>query len=303
MKLSLIKAAVQSKAARQIFLAKKNSPTIFFVAGTVGIIGTVALACRATMKSSGILDLAELEVSHYQEEAGTEQMSHEDATAKILKIKRKAALDIAKGYLPAIGLGVLSIGALTGSHVILTKRNATVMAAFAALDKGFREYRQRVVEDYGKDVDRKYVTGVEDVFTEEKMADGSVITTSGKLLPGRFGGSPYAIVFDEQSPKFSKEPGRNAHTIMMVQSYANDKLKANGHLFLNEVYDLLGMPRTPAGTQVGWLYNHDENHEGDGYVDFGVWTGEASFVEAFIDGKHYYVTLDFNVDGPIWNKI
>lgn len=303
MKFDLIKKAVTSKAARHIFLAKKNSPTIFFVAGTVGIVGTVALACRATLKVSDAMDAYETRLEEIKEKRPSAYSEHEDVVRDIQKLKRKTAVEIVKPYLPAVGLGVLSIGALTGSHVILTKRNGTLIAAYAALDRGFKEYRDRVADEYGKDVDKKFATGASTYLTEEKMADGTTKTGSKTEVDGRFGGSPYAIVFDELSRKFSKEPGRNAQTIMMIQSYANDKLKAQGHLFLNEVLDMLGLPRTPAGSQVGWFISKDPEYKGDGYVDFGVWTGEGSLVESFIEGKEYYVTLDFNVDGVIWNLI
>ena len=58
-------------------------------------------------------------------------------------------------------MGGLSIAALTRSHNILTKRNAALTAAYGALEKGFSEYRARVVEKYGEEEDRdfRYGTG------------------------------------------------------------------------------------------------------------------------------------------------
>lgn len=45
------------------------------------------------------------------------------------------------------------------------------------------------------------------------------------------------------------------------QDYANEMLKARGHLFLNEVYDLLDIPRSKAGQVVGWVYDKTETQK------------------------------------------
>ena len=111
------------------------------------------------------------------------------------------------------------------------------------------------------------------------------------------GYSVYARVFDKTSIMWDHNGEVNRHFLKAQQSFANDLLKFNGHLFLNEVYDLLGMPRTKAGAIVGWIYNSEN---GDGYVDFGLdRPGAARFVNGYVST----VILDFNVDGPIADKI
>lgn len=305
MNLDVIKSAVTSKTARQILLTKKHSPKILFVAGTVGVVGTVVLACRATLKINDVLEQHEKHVEYISEEAGTEQISHEDANKQLAKLKIKTALEIVKPYIPAVGLGIVSIAALTGSHVILTKRNTALMAAYAGLDRAYKEYRQRVSDEYGDDIDKKFAFGAMDIPVEEKTADGKIKLKSKATVDSVYGKSPYAVCFDEKSKKFSREPGRNAMTIEMLQSYANDKLKANGHIFLNEVYDMLDLPRTKPGAVVGWVYEpRNPKAKGDGYVSFGVFENDADFADDFIDGTYNLgIWLDFNVDGVIYDKI
>ncbi len=304
MSLETIKDLVTSKAARQILLTQKHSPKILFVAGTIGVVGATVLACRATLKVSDVLDDHEKLINLHVGAGGMENQESEHK--EITRIKLKTTLDIAKLYAPAVGLGIVSIAALTGSHVILSKRNGAVMAAYAAVDRAYKEYRQRVSEEYGQDVDRKFATGAETVRVEEKTAEGKtkITQTNQVKKDGKYGGSPYAVVFDEQSKYFSREPGRNAMTVQMKQNWANDKLRMNGHLFLNEVYDMLGLPRTKPGAMVGWVYRKDnEEKTGDNYVDFGVFTGDTEYVEAFLDGVEKYAVLDFNVDGMILDLI
>lgn len=303
--LAAIKAVVTSKAARQILMTREHSPKILFVAGAVGFVGTVILACRATLKVSDVLDEHDkTQVNFIDEGYGTGSDTKEEWEKASRRLKFRTAFEIARLYAPTVGLGALSVLALTGSHVILTKRNGVLMAAYATLDKAYREYRQRVSDEYGVDVDRKFTFGYENVKVEEKTADGRVKVTTDQQMTGRYGRSPYAEVFDERSRFFSREPGRNSNTIMMQQNWANDKLRAQGHLFLNEVYDFLGLPRTEAGCFVGWVYRYDgEPKNGDNYVSFGVFEGEPEWVDAFIDGTEKYVTLDFNVDGVIHKLI
>lgn len=310
MSLDGIKNFVTSKAARQILVAQKHSPKVLFVAGTVGVITATALACRATLKVSAVLDDHEKRQANLEgaldvrSEAGnTEGSAVDRITRNLAQLKVQTGLQIAKLYAPAIAVGAVSIAALTGSHIVLTKRNAGAMAAYAGLDRAYKEYRDRVSKEYGEDVDRKFASGGYEVEVEEKLADGTV-RKDVKVKKSAHGGSPYAVVFDEHSKRFTREPGMNAMIVQMQQSYANDKLRAQGHLFLNEVYDMLGLPRTKAGAVVGWVWRREnEEKTGDNYVSFGVFDGDQERAEAFIDGDESAVWLDFNVDGMILDLI
>jgi uncharacterized protein (UPF0297 family) len=304
MNLEALKALAMSKIARQVLVTQKHSPKILFVAGTVGVIGTVVLACRATLQVGEILDNHEIDAKLIKGEFPATQLASDDAAKELNKLKVKTAIQIAKPYLLPVGLGIVSIGALTGSHIILTKRNTAVMAAYAAMQKSYDEYRRRVATEYGADVDRKMTGGYETIEVNEKMADGTN-KTAVKVVPST-NGSPYAALFDEKSKHYTRMPGMNANVLGMIQSHANDKLRARGHLFLNEVYDMLDLPRKPAGQIVGWVFNSDPNnvdHAGDNYVTFGIWENDDEFVESFMDGHEKTIWLDFNVDGPVYERI
>jgi hypothetical protein len=80
------------------------------------------------------------------------------------------------------------------------------------------------------------------------------------------------------------------------QNYFNQQLKARGHVFLNEIYDAIGLERSKAGTIVGWVTDGN----GDGYIDFGMFE-DAS--RRFINGIEPSILLDFNVDGVIYDLI
>lgn len=285
--------AVTRRAAKQMLLAKKNSPTLLFGAGVVGMVGSTVLACRATLKLHELVETAENDLQTAKSLEHREYSDH-DRQKDVAIIYTRSVVRIGKLYAPAVLLGAASIGCLTKSHSILSERNLALTAAYAAVDKAFGEYRGRVVEKYGEEQDREFRYTSEEV---EIIDDRGVQKT--QLMPGPGAESMYARFFDQYSPNWSKEPEYNLLFLRCQQNYANDMLKARGHIFLNEVYDMLGLERSRAGAVVGWVVSRD----GDNYIDFGVFNGDSRNARDFVNGREGSILLDFNVDGIIYDKI
>jgi hypothetical protein len=257
------------------------------------MVGSTVLACRATLKLEEFLSDAQIDIN-VAKEMEHEQYSEEDRKKDIAIIYTRSAVGLVKLYAPSILLGSVSIGMLTKSHNLLTERNAALTAAYTAIDKAFNQYRGRVVEKYGEDEDRelRYSAQSVQVIDEE---------TGKKKTVRRVGDgeiSMYARFFDELSTSWNRNPEYNLVFLKCQQSYANDMLKTRGHVFLNEVYDSLGIERTQAGQVVGWVVSN----EGDNFIDFGMYTNEHK-VRDFINGREGAILLDFNVDGIIYDKI
>jgi len=290
--MSFVPAAISKTVARNGLVLQTKSPGLLFGAGIVGVIGSTVLACRATLKMEEVLGEAKskLDMAKGLEHA---DYSERDRQKDITTIYVQSGVKVLRAYGPAIIVGGLSIAALTSSHNILSRRNAALMSAYAAMEKGFAEYRARVVEKYGEDEDRNMRYG----SRTEVVKEGKVthqITRVGTDTP-----SIYARFFDEYSTSWSKEPEYNLVFLTCQQNYANDLLRSRGHVFLNEVYDLLGIPRSEAGAVVGWILG-----VGDDYIDFGVWDDRTnSRVRDFVNGWEGAILLDFNVDGVIFDKI
>ena len=102
----------------------------------------------------------------------------------------------------------------------------------------------------------------------------------------------YSFIFDENSKAWVDDFERNKFFLVHQQAYMNQKLKVNGHIFLNEVLDALGLPRTQNGQVVGWMADGN----GDNYINFGLFNTSRKGVDGTI-------VLDFNVDGYILDKI
>ena len=211
-----------------------------------------------------------------------------------------------KLYGPSVALGILSITSILVGHKVLRKRNLALAAAYTAIDKSFKNYRSNVVERFGKELDRELKYNikskeVEEIVVDEKTGEEKVVKKTIDVVdPSEY--SDYARFFEDGCTGWSKDPEFNLMFLKNQQSYANDLLKTRGHLFLNEVYDLLGIPRTKAGNVVGWIY--DEEHPvGDNFVDFGIYDINKPKNRDFVNGYERTILLDFNVDGDILNMI
>jgi hypothetical protein len=294
--MSLVPAVIGQTIARNSLLAQKASPGVLFGVGIVGTVASTVLACRATLKMSEVLDESKDKL-HTAKTLVHDDYSETDRRRDISLIYFQSGVKVVRLYGPAVIVGGLSIAALTSSHNILTRRNAALTAAYAALDKGFKEYRARVVAKYGEEEDRDFRYGTREITVEDEKTGKK--TTVTRVAPGE--PSIYARFFDSSSASWSKEPEYNFIFLKAQQNYANDLLHARGHVFLNEVYDMLGLERSKAGAVVGWLLT--KNGSTDNFVNFGVFDDRSDKARDFVNGLEGSILLDFNVDGIIFDKL
>ena len=200
----------------------------------------------------------------------------------------------------------LSFASIISGHSILKRRNIAIAAAYAAVDQGFKKYRKNVIEKFGEDIDQEMRFGIKAKEIKKKDKNGKTIKDTEYYIDTDDNPlsniSEYARFFDAASENFAKDPEYNMMFLRRQQDYANEKLKAQGHLFLNEVYDLLDIPRSKAGQVVGWIYDKNGNTKGDNYVDFGLYRNDPGS-RRFVNGLEYNILLDFNVDGVIYDLI
>jgi Family of unknown function (DUF6353) len=289
---------VTRKMSRTLLQTKKQSPHIWFGAGLVGVIVSAVLACRATTQLESVLDDAindqqNLDTIKKEIEEGTSAYPVQQYRKDMIYVHSKVAFRITKLYGPSVGLGALSIVALAGSHIQLTRRNTALMAAYAAVQKAYVDYRNRVRAEYGEEKELDIYRGVKKEIVSDE--DGSKVV---KVVDPN-GRSPYARCFDIGATRcWQGDAELNMMFIKCQQKWANDKLQAYGHVFLNEVYDRLGFDDSTPGAVVGWLKNGD----GDGVIDFGMFDAVNRNPE-FISGNDPVTWLDFNVDGVIYDLI
>jgi Family of unknown function (DUF6353) len=283
---------ITREIGRNILKMKMNSPHIFFAIGLVGSITSTVLASRATLKLEKTLDEIKSDfqgVKEMHNKIDDDKYNHQEYIRDLGYVYAKSVAKLFQLYGPAVIVGGASIASLTGSHVQLARRNATLTFALAAVTKAYEEYRESVRKEVGE---QRELELYHDIHTTEIEAGGKkqTITYSGH------GHSIYARFFDETCVNWEKDPEINRMFIQHQETYANHLLRARGHVLLNDVYDALGFERTSAGSIVGWVLNGD----GDGYIDFGVYELSSN---RFVNGIERSILLDFNVDGVIWQLI
>lgn len=286
---------------------RKHSPELLIAAGVVGTVVSTVLACKATTKLSTILDESKgnIETIHKCEndKEMEERYPQEDAKKDLAIVYIQTGVKIAKLYAPAVVLGTISIAGIVASNNILRKRNVALAAAYATVDKSFKEYRSRVVERFGDDVDKELRYNIKAKKIEEMIKDPE----SGKEKKSKTTvnvAAPtvddYARFFDKTCRHYEENMNYNLMLLRSQQQLANDKLVADGFLFLSDVYDMLGITRTKMSQSVGWIYKPDGNSNGDNFVDFGVMVVKRETEDG---GYEDAILMNFNVDGPILDLI
>ena len=283
-------------------LLVKHAPGLMTYGG-IAVIGVgIFLFCKASMRLDEVVNDHDNEVDAIHTQAEEENWTDKETKKALFHEGRHFAWDLTKLYGPAFSTTLVGFSLILGGHHIIKKRNAALGAAYKALENLYNRYRANVREDLGEEKDREYLYGLKktketelitDENGEEKAVSKDIYVVDNKEP------SIYARFFDEYSTQWTRNPEYNLMFLNSQQGYANDKLHAQGHLFLNEVYEMLGLPHTQVGSVVGWVLNKD----GDNCVDFGIYDLRDKMRRAFVNGYEPSILLDFNVDGPIYDLI
>lgn len=329
----------------------KNAPKILLGLGITSMVGGTVVACKQTLKVEEILDDHQNSVEQIHDLRNKSESEKDDEnfyTEKYCYTEKDMKKDLCKTYIRTtgrimkvysvpvalIGGGIISV---VSSHNILNTRYLTVLAAYDALGKKFSEYRKRVIEDFGPEADELYRYGIEktEEIVETTTKKGNVkkkLETTYKPRPE--GLSEFAVIFGPDYSSNALRPrdyagdgysrntiqairDKNVEFLLSVQAQCNEKLKREGHLFLNDVYRMLGMlfPTNDGGYTSdracgainGWIWITDDEGNyigpGDGYVDFGIFDVDNDRKQAFVDGFEDNIWLDFNCDGIMYDLI
>ena len=299
--------SINSLVNRAKFGLVKKSPQILLFAGIGGLVISAVMACRETRrKLDGILEEKDTQLAEIQERVDTvaksstpEAYTPEDAKKDTVTVYTQTAIKLGKTYAPCVALGVASVLSILASNNIMRKRNVALAAAYAAVNNSFKDYRNRVIDRFGKDIDYQLRYNIKEMEVEQTTTDskGKEKTTTQKIHVADSNASDYVKYFTRSNPNWEKDPAYIRMFLNSQQSYATDLLRAKGHLTLNEVYRILGFNDTKAGMVVGWVYD-PKYPTGDNYVEFDVkdlciMNESGEFEEAY--------AIDFNVDGNIYN--
>ena len=278
-------------------MLKKYSPDILFGLGVTGIVGAAVMAANASRSFDSTKAQFDDYLAAARDQFDIDMQQYDDPVSAKKHLGESYIRAVAvwvKLYGPAVGLGLTSIGLLATGHIQSRQRIATSLAAYAALDQAYRQYRERVIEKYGEDTDDEFR------FGKPEKRSFKVTGKDGKQKTEKFevytDVSETSAFFDEYSLQWRNDSALNKFFLKSEQSYFNDRLNTVGHVFLNEVWDALGIPRTSTGALVGWVRSHDKEN----VIDFGIFSTKNS---AFTNGHESACLITPNVDGVIYDLL
>ena len=312
-----MKNELVSKLSRSIhkvgFKFKKHSPEILVVTGIVGIVASTVMACKATTKVNDIVDEAKETVEKIHDSVGKglhtsdgEEYTEEVAKKDMAIVYAQTGWKFVKLYAPSAILGIASIACMVGSNRILRKRNVALAAALTNVATSFNEYRERLIDKFGKGLDRELRFGIKAKEVEERVIDENgnetTVTKTVEVVDPNLAHSLYSVVFCEGNTGWTRNAELNKVFLIQQQNQANDRLRLNGVLTLNEVYEMVGAPRTAYGQIAGWVWTEDGTI-GDNFVDFGIFDVNNEKACDFVNGREKSIILDFNCIGNILDYI
>ena len=312
-----MKTQLVNKVTRSLhtvgFKFKKHSPEILVVTGVIGVVTSTVMACKATTKVNDIVTESKETIDRIHDCVGKglhtsdgEEYTQEVANKDLAIIYTQTAWKFIKLYGPSVLIGAASIGCMVGSDRILRKRNVALAAALTTVEKSFKDYRGRVIDRFGKDLDRELRFGIKAKEIKEKVIDENgnetTVTKTVEVVDPNTAHSLYSIVFCEGNTGWTKNAELNKAFLIQQQNWANDKLRLRGYLTLNEVYEMVGAPTTAYGQIAGWVYTEDSS-VGDNFVDFGIFDVTNEKACDFVNGRERSIILDFNCIGNILEYI
>lgn len=300
-----LKTFVTTTVATSKLFVKKHAPEILIGAGIIGGVATVVLACTETLHAEEVLDIhtQNIETIHNAEKQASKGIvvyTEDDKRKDLVLTYANTAKNFAKLYLPSIALGTASVGLILWGAKIQKARYLGAVAAYAALDERFQAYKMAVDKTYGEGTSERMELAANDII-QERMTK-TVIDEDGTVnTKATYTNWDIDRLFEETNRYWVNDATLNCAHIKGVQTLAQAKLDSRGYLFLNEVYDALGFPKTRAGQVVGWVKS--KGSEPTKVIDFGI--SPTSYgkipdsLRRFLDGNEPSVFLHFNVDGPI----
>lgn len=302
-------------AAKIGIKVRKRAPELLMVCGVASFVGTIVTACKATTKLEEIKAEAKstLDEIDDMEKQELEEYTHEDAHKDKGIIKLKTAVKVAKLYAPTIVLGSATMLCFFGSHIILKRRNVALSAVAVGADKAFKEYRKKVAERFGEEVEKELRYGLveKEIELEETDSKGKTKKTKETIkVPDKNGYmGQFDFFFDETCPGYdanddkSKRAFYNKTYVLNIQEQANRELKRRYYYFheplkVNDIADMFNRARFgAAGDAALFWYNPDDPLcKENRHIDFGIFNSKDPDARAFVNGQECTVRIRLNPD-------
>lgn len=197
----------------------RNGSTILTILGGVGVVATSVMAVKATPKALRLIEEA-------KNEKGEELTKWE--TVKVAS----------PSYIPSLLMGTTTLVCIFGVNVLNKRSQAALMGAYALLDQTHREYKKKVEELYGEEIDENVRKELAKDEYEEYDRDYNDQYEDGKRL-----------FYDEYSKRYFRATNE---AVLRAEYELNKILSEDSYASLNEFYSLVDLPEVDYGDHVGW---------------------------------------------------
>ena len=215
----------------QIFF-KRNGSTILTCVGAAGVVATTIMAVKATPKAMTLLEQA-------KEEKGEE-------LTRLEKVKVAGP-----AYIPTIITGTSTIACIFGANVLNKHQQAAIMSAYALLDNSYKDYKRKVEELYGEGADKH----VRDEIAKDKYIDEDIT----------FDSEDKQLFYDDFSERYFESTMAD---VLKAEYQINKLINTGFGAYLNEFYELMGVPTVDYGDYLGWSPNEMYDTWWASWVDF-----------------------------------
>lgn len=269
---SKIGSMVAKHASKTSIALAKKAPDILFGLGVTCVVGGTIAAIVQTEKASDAIDIFNERKERVDDDTANKLIDPVEAQSHMRYAYGHLIMSMAKIYLPTVLLTTTGILLLGKSHMILNKRNAGLAAAYAALSNSYAEYRRRVRERFGEEVENDIYNGyITTTYKELETSENGVTTEVEKTKETYNPCSPFAFLIPAEDCPIINTKDRYAiiSQIRINLICLNNKLEAlkysmapgeKAFLTANDVYEQYGVKLTKAGAT--WaIYDH---------VDLGV---------------------------------
>lgn len=215
---------LQGLCSRSLARLKHGAPTILTVVGAIGVVATAVTAVRATPKALKLLEKA-------KEEKGEE--------LNAMEVVKTAA----PAYIPSVAIGASTIACMFGANVLNKRHQAALVSAYALVENGYKEYRDKLKELFGEEADIQ----IRDAIAKDKCNYEGCYAPGVRDLP-ELGGDT-VLFYEENRGKYFES---TIEAVKNAEYHFNRNLQMRGFANLNEFYELLGLEPTKEGEVLGW---------------------------------------------------
>ena len=293
------------KMANAKFYIKKNSPEILVGAGIAMLIGSLVYTVIGTLDTGVEVTNAVCELDEVEND---DSLMEEERRKKKQGIYIHAGLNIARNYAPAVTLAMASTGCLIGSNAIMRRRAFSLAAAYSALDATFSDYRTRVIDEYGDEVDKKMRYGLTTKEVEIEQVDeetGEVVKTKATVTEADE--SATTVWYKHQyelsdgtvivNPNWQPNKDMNATYVLAQIAWFNGCLSRGERVWQDDIYKTLGIP-VDGYRQEARVLNWTPDKKGEKYIKCRMYNKEES--GDFISNDDGDILLAFNPDGVLY---